>query len=111
MISMEIGTTKERNAVVVAVKDKIDAVTAPEFEKTLANLIGQGEKTFLLDFSGLEYISSAGLRSILATAKQLKPKGGNIIFSGLKGPVKDVFKISGFGTIFKIYETREEALK
>ena len=108
---MEIVTTKEKTTVVVSVKDKIDAVTAPEFEKTLANLIAQGEKTFLLNFSGLDYISSAGLRSILATAKQLEPKGGTIIFSGLKGPVKDVFNISGFGTIFKIFETQEGALQ
>jgi stage II sporulation protein AA (anti-sigma F factor antagonist) len=108
---MEIETAKEKDTVVVSVKGKIDAVTAPEFEKELANLIDRGENTFLLNFSGLEYISSAGLRSILSTAKQLKPKGGNILFSGLKGPVKDVFKISGFGTIFKIFETREDALK
>ncbi|OPY90637.1 MAG: putative anti-sigma factor antagonist BtrV [Syntrophus sp. PtaU1.Bin208] len=108
---MEIVTTKEKDTVVVSVKEKIDAVTAPEFEKTLANLMVQGEKTFLLNFSGLDYISSAGLRSILATAKQLKPKGGKILFSGLKGPVKDVFNISGFGTIFKIFETQEDALK
>ena len=108
---MELETAKEKNTVVVSVKGKIDAVTAPEFEKELTNLIAQGENTFLLNFGGLEYISSAGLRSILSTAKQLKPKGGNILFCGLKGPVKDVFKISGFGTIFKIFETREDALK
>ena len=108
---MEIQTAKEKNTVVVSVKGKIDAVTAPEFEKTLANLIAKGENAFLLELSGLEYISSAGLRSILATAKQLKPKGGNILFTGLKGSVKDVFNISGFGTIFKIFETQEDALK
>ena len=108
---MEIDTAKENNKVIVSVKGKIDAVTAPEFEKTLADFIVQGEKSFLLNFGGLEYISSAGLRSILFTAKQLKSKSGNMIFCGLKGPVRDVFKISGFDTIFKIYNTREEALK
>lgn len=108
---MQIQTGKEKNVVVVSVKGKIDAVTAPDFEKALANLIAQGENNFLLELGGLEYISSAGLRGILATAKQLKPKGGNIAFSGLRGPVKDVFAISGFGTIFKIFETKEDALK
>ena len=108
---MEIQTAKEKNVVIFSVQGRIDAVTAPEFEKAISNLIAQGENFFLFNFSGLEYISSAGLRSILAAAKQLKPKGGNILFSGLKGPVKDVFKISGFGTIFKIFETREDALK
>lgn len=111
MTFMEIQTAKEKNTVVVSVKGKIDAVTAPEFEKALSNLIAQGETFFLLNFSGLEYISSTGLRSILAAAKQLKAKEGKILFSGLRGPVKDVFNISGFGTIFKIFETQEDALK
>ncbi|NTW77231.1 MAG: STAS domain-containing protein, partial [Syntrophaceae bacterium] len=49
---MEIDTAKENNKVVVSVKGKIDAVTAPEFEKILSDLIVQGEKAFLLNFSG-----------------------------------------------------------
>jgi len=108
---MEIETAKEKNRIIVSVTGRIDAVTAPEFEKALLNQIVQGENKFLLNFNGVDYISSAGLRSILATAQQLKPKGGNIIFSGLKGPVKDVFQISGFATMFKIFETWEDALK
>jgi len=51
------------------------------------------------------------LRSILAIAKVLKAKGGKMLFAGLKGTVKDVFKISGFGSIFQIFETESDALK
>jgi anti-anti-sigma factor len=108
---MEINTEKGKNCVIVSVKGKVDAVTSPAFEKRLSELIEQGETVLLLNMSALDYISSAGLRSILATAKQLKTKDGKLIFSGLQGPVKDVFKISGFGSIFKIFETAEEALK
>jgi len=64
-----------------------------------------------LDSSDLEYISSAGLRSMLAIAKVLKTKEGKLVFAGLQGPVKDVFKISGFGLIFTIFDTEAEALK
>jgi anti-anti-sigma factor len=108
---MEIQTRKERNIVVMAVKGRIDATTAPEFEKSLSDFIVKGETIFLLNFSGLEYISSAGLRSILATAKKLKEKEGKIVLTGLKGPVEEVFKISGFHSIFKIFESEEAALK
>ncbi len=108
---MEIETAKENTTIIVSVKGRIDAVTALEFEKTLESLMGKGENAILLNFSSLEYISSAGLRSILCTAKQMKAKNGTILFSGLKGPVKDVFKISGFNTIFKVFDTREDALK
>lgn len=108
---MEIATKKEGAAQVVSVKGRIDAVTAPEFEKGLSALMAGGDTTLVLDFSGLEYISSAGLRSILSMAKQLKAKEGKMLFAGLQGPVKDVFKISGFGSIFKIFDTEAEALR
>ncbi|MDD5100309.1 MAG: STAS domain-containing protein [Syntrophales bacterium] len=108
---MEITVKKEGSASVVSVKGRIDALTAGEFEKGLAALMAGGDYALVVDFKGLEYISSAGLRSILSTAKQLKAKGGEMIFAGLQGPVKDVFKISGFGSIFKIFDTEEEALR
>jgi anti-anti-sigma factor len=107
---MEIRDMKEKDTIVVNVKGRIDAVTAPEFEKRLADLMAAGEKMFLLNFSELEYISSAGLRSILVTAKQLKAKEGKLIFAGLQSSVKDVFKISGFGSLFNIYDSEAEAL-
>ncbi len=108
---MEIQTRKEKNTVVMGVKGRIDATTAPEFEKSLSDFIAKGEKIFLLNFSELEYISSAGLRSILSTAKKLKEQKGKIVLAGLKGPVEEVFKISGFHSIFKTFESEEAALK
>ncbi len=108
---MEIETRKERNAIIVSVRGRIDAMTAPEFEKNLSDLISKGENNFLLNFSALEYISSAALRTILATAKKLKEKGGEISLTDLKGPVEKVFKISGFYSIFKIFDSEELALK
>ena len=107
---MEINTKKEKNVPVVSIKGRIDAVTAPDFEKNLSELISSGEKTVVVNFSELEYISSAGLRSILATAKKLKTENGKMLFAGLKGPVEEVFKISGFYSIFTIFESEEAAL-
>lgn len=108
---MEIHIRKEREAIVVSVKGRLDAVTAPEFEKNLSNLISRGERAFLLNFGDLEYISSAGLRSLLSLAKKLKEQKGKIALSGLKGSVGEVFKISGFDSIFKIFDSEENALK
>lgn len=108
---MEIQTRKEKSVVIVSVKGRMDALTAPEFEKNLSDLISKGETLFLLNFAGLEYISSAGLRSILATFKKLKEKQGKILFTGLQGPVEEVFKISGFHSIFKNFDSEETALK
>ena len=108
---MEIHTRKEKTGVVVSVKGRIDALTAPEFERNLFDWISKGENIFILNFTELEYISSAGLRSILATSRKLKDKQGKILFAGLHGPVEEVFNISGFYSIFKIFDSEEAALK
>jgi anti-anti-sigma factor len=107
---MEISVRKEKNVSVVSVTGRMDAVTAPEFEKNLSELMSKGEKKFLVNLAGLEYISSAGLRSILVIAKQSKAGQGEVIFFGLRGPVEEVFKISGFHSIFKIFDSEEAAL-
>lgn len=107
---MEIMIRKEKDIVVVSVKGRMDALTAPEFEKCLSDLISKGEQTFLVNFTGLDYISSAGLRSILVIAKQMKARQGNMVFTGLQGSVEEVFMISGFYSIFKIFKTEDAAL-
>jgi len=107
---MEITTRKEKNSAVVSVSGRIDAITAPDLEKSLEGLITAGEKSILINLSGLGYISSAGLRSILSSAKKLKALSGEIMFTGLQGPVEEVFQISGFKSIFKIFSSEAEAL-
>lgn len=107
---MEIHTRKEANATVVTITGRLDAVTAPEYEKVLNGLIGGGGIAFVVDFDGLDYISSAGLRGLLVTAKQLKGKGGQVRFANVKGTVKEVFDISGFGAIFQMDDSVDASL-
>lgn len=107
---MEFISRDEEKAVIVAVEGRVDATTAPEFEKYLTGSMGQGKKTLILNLNGLSYISSAGLRVVLIIAKKLKALGGELILVGLEGAVKQVFEISGFYTIFNVFETEQEAL-
>ncbi len=107
---MEIQSSKESGATVVTVKGRMDAVTTPAFEKSLGELIAGGEIRFVVELAGLDYISSAGLRGILASAKTLKGKGGEIRFANVGGAVKEVFDISGFGSIFQMYDSVASAL-
>jgi len=108
---MEFASNKQDQAMVISVTGRMDAVTAPEFEQECNKWIDEGERLLIIDLGGLEYISSAGLRSILATAKKLKAEQGQIRFCNLNGMVQEVFSISGFSSMFTICETSEEALK
>ncbi len=107
---MKLNTRKEKNALVVSVEGRIDAFSAPEFTEELAEWIDEGESCFIIDFSKVDYISSAGLRSILTTAKKLETKKGQLLLADLKHIVKEVFTISGLASLFQIFESVEEAL-
>ena len=107
---MEIQSMKEAAATVVTITGRLDAVTAPQYEITVNELISGGEIAFVVDFDALDYISSAGLRGLLVMAKQLKGKGGQVRFANVKGTVKEVFDISGFGTIFQMDDSVATAL-
>ncbi|MFZ2198098.1 MAG: STAS domain-containing protein [Thermodesulfovibrionales bacterium] len=107
---MEIDTSKENNVRIVRLKGRMDAVTAPEFDRQFNSWLSEGENAFVINFSGLDYISSAGLRSILSASKQIKANGGRSLFTGLTGPVKEVFELSGFYAIFEMCDSEEVAM-
>lgn len=106
---MEIDVKKEGQAVIIALTGRMDAVSAPQFDKTVDDFIAQGKTRLLIDFKSLEYISSAGLQSILALAKRLELINGTVHLSDLNGAVREVFEISGFSSIFPIYDNLDAA--
>ena len=108
---MECRSYKQAAATVIEVTGRMDAVTAQDFEKECGAWTGQGEKHLVVDLSGLEYISSAGLRSFLIIGKQAKAAGGTLVLAGMQGMVQEVFDISGFATLFPAYPSLEAALE
>lgn len=108
---MAVTVKRLGEATVVSPIGRLDTIAAPDFGKVLDEVIAGGEKRIIVDFKNVEYISSAGLQSILAAAKKLETTGGRLDLASLKGPVLEVFEISGFTSIFKIYQSGEDALK
>lgn len=108
---MEVSGAKQGKAYVVTVNGRMDTTTAPEFERTVTEWMGRGESTFIVDLTGLEYISSAGLRSILMVGKKLKAQKGSLAFCSLAPMVAKVFSISNFTALFPIYDSLEAALQ
>ena len=106
-----IKSGKENNALIVKISGRMDAVTAPAFEKALGAWIDESEKYFVVDLSSLEYISSAGLRSILIIAKKLKTLNGSILLAAMEESVNEVFEISGFNSIIPIHDTVQSAIR
>lgn len=106
---MDIRIREDGGAVVISVTGKLDALTAPEYEKTLNRLIGEGKTRFVVDFDALTYISSAGLRALLATSKAIKAKGGKEAFANVKGNVREVFDMTGFSSVLSLHNSVRDA--
>lgn len=100
---MEISVKEEKNWIVVSVVGRLDTVTAANFEKECLACLDQGKTSLALDLSALEYVSSAGLRSILIVGKKAKASGGGLAICGLTGLVQEVFNMSGFDSFFPVH--------
>jgi len=107
---VEIKTEDVNAVTIVSLKGRLDINTHGQLEAELNALAGKGRNKVLVDAKELDYISSAGLRVLLAGAKQFRKIQGSIGLASLTPTVKQVFEISGFTSIFPIYGTREEAL-
>ena len=105
-----INLGKEKGITIIAVKGRMDGMTSSEFDKKVEEWFQRGEDAFILNLGELEYISSAGLRSILAMGKKLRAANGSLMVASLTGLVKDVFEIAGFNSIFPVFPSVEAAL-
>lgn len=97
---MTVTKTLEDKILNVKVEGRLDTATAPELEKELEEVLGEAED-LVFDFEGLEYMSSAGLRILLATQKKMSAKGGMKV-TNVNDVISEIFEITGFSDILTI---------
>lgn len=107
---MNVSVEKLGDIAVMAVSGQLNSANAAAAEATLLGRVDSGERRCVLDFSALDYISSAGLRVVLLLAKRLKQTQGSLVLCGLQPHVREVFDISGFLAILQVADTRDQAL-
>ncbi len=90
---------------------RLDAAGARPLETDLRKHIEAGEVDLLVDLENTRYISSDGLRALLAAQKQAKKQGGALKLCCLNRRLVDIFEMSGFDRVFEIFENREQAEK
>lgn len=102
---MEIVVTNEADISIFAIHGRLDAVSVPQLEERLSQWFEQTGKKLIFDLDALDYISSAGLRVFLTTAKKMKARDGKLGMARLRDNVKDVFTISGFIALIPAFDT------
>ena len=97
---MTINKNVSGTTLTIALEGRLDTTTAPELEKELKDSLSNME-ALVLDFSGLDYISSAGLRVLLSAHKQMSARGGMKV-THVNEIVNEVFEVTGFSDILDI---------
>ena len=96
---MQINKTVNGAELLLAVEGRLDTATAPQLEAELKAL--DGVESLILDFAALDYLSSAGLRVLLAAQKTMN-KQGKMVVRNVNETIADVFEITGFANILTV---------
>jgi len=97
-------------AYVVSLTGEVDLYTAPEFKQQLLDVIGQGAREVIVDFTGTTFIDSTTLGVLVGGVKRLRPAGGQLSLVCSDRNITKIFEITGLDRVFTIYATREEAV-
>ena len=106
---MQVNVEQNDRATILSLQGRVDSAVAKEFEEAVLGSFKDGSRV-IMDFSDLDYISSAGLRVILMAAKKLKSSTGILHLCAMKPHIQEVFDISGFSSMLSIKNSRTDAL-
>lgn len=100
---MEVGATDYKRCSVVTVSGRVDSNTAPGFEKALKEVIEGGQRNVILELSGVDFMSSAGLRGMVSALKACRSGGGDLVLATPSNRVAEVMQLAGLTSLFKVY--------
>ncbi len=109
-MALEVKVFEVDDAVVIKLVGNLDTNTAPEAETEINTWLEKDSKKMVVDLEETKYVSSAGLRIFLATAKKMTAAGGTVLFCSPNEVVKEILDISGFSTILNIKGSQQEAI-
>jgi anti-sigma B factor antagonist len=102
-------STSDSGILTLTVSGRIDADTTGAFSETIDRCIEAGNHKIVLDLSGVDYVTSVGLRALILGAKRLAPLGGKMVLCAPQERVLKLLELAGFTSIFKIAGNREQA--
>jgi len=98
---MEIKKTQNENTTILSLKGRLDTVTSPKLQDALTDVLSDSDVTEL-DFSNIDYVSSAGLRVLLFGQKKSQASGKTMMLKNVSPEVMEVFEITGFSGMLTI---------
>jgi anti-anti-sigma factor len=110
-LPMKVREEKNNEILVCSLEGELDIGSSPQLRKTFESIIQRDEKKVLVDFSGISYIDSSGLATLIEMFHRLKKIGGALRLCALDRKIKNIFEVTKLHKLFVIFENRELALK
>lgn len=107
---MDTEVQHEDSSTVVTVRGTVDALTAPKLANVLADQVADGHVNLVVNLMQVEFMSSAGLRTLLGAVKESRSHGGDLRIASTNPGIDKVLKMSGFHTIAKVFASQDEAV-
>ena len=107
---MKTEISQEESITVIAVTESLDALTASDLTRTLSQQISGGHCNLVVDLTRVEFISSAGLRTLLGAVKESRTNGGDLRIASINPVIDKVLKMSGFYNVAKVFPSQTEAV-
>jgi anti-sigma B factor antagonist len=108
---METSIDDRGGVTVVRIAGSVDSVTSEALQRVFSGQLEAGRARFVADFGGVEYTSSAGLRVLLATVKQSRARGGDLLLAAPNPEVRNVLELSGFTGILRVFASVDDAVR
>lgn len=109
-LNIEVENKNDAPLFIIRVKGVLDAVTSPELEREVFATLSETKNRLLINLEGVDYISSAGLRTLLTASRKIETYGGKFLLCSASENVLITLKNSGFGRFFKWKHTEKQAL-
>ncbi|MFO7586418.1 MAG: STAS domain-containing protein [Anaerolineales bacterium] len=101
---MEVTTQQFKHCDLLVVNGRVDSATAPKLAEALEAVVNGGRYRIVLDMTGLEYMSSAGFRALIATQRNCKRYNrGEVVFASVPENIHAALELAGFTSLFQIY--------
>ncbi len=107
---MEISTSEQGTVAIIEVKGRVDSLNAHQFGEALASPISGGFHNLVLDLAQVDYMSSAGLRELVAAYKKATKQAGDLRLVQPSERVQEILEIAGLDTVFRVFPSQVDAI-
>ena len=107
---MALHESRQGDVTLVQARGRLDAATASETDRRLASFVSAGARRIVLNLSGVDYVSSAGLRVLLAAAKRLQQAQGKLVLADPTPQTRQILDMAGFSALIPVFDTAEAAV-